>query len=179
MNIGLKWYRLPLDADEVKIKNQALRQYKTQLQLCDRFLKSFVRTNEQFVRLPVLISADKPVTCKQSINEDLMPMLQPGADIKSVEFYREKTNVYITVYLKENAPKGSRFRCVVRALNDSTFPPNMVYSQEVSVGIQKRLLPDQIRFTFTDVPAQPILGITATSSVARVKVDKMMERFIQ
>ncbi len=179
MDIGLKWYKLPLSGDEVAAKSLALGEYKSQLQLCERFLRSFVRTNEQFVQLPLTITANKPVMCQEPINEDLMPMLQPGADIKGVSFHRSKNNLDVTLYLKDQAPKGAKYRCVVRALNDSTFPPNMVYTQESSIGMKLQNSTSQIKFRFTDVPAQPLLGVTATSYVARVKVDKMMERFIQ
>ncbi|MHB1461786.1 MAG: PIG-L deacetylase family protein [Armatimonadota bacterium] len=179
MDIGYKWYKLPLSSEEVATKNQALGQYKSQLQLCERFLRSFVRTNEQFAQLPLTITASRPVMCKEPINEDLMPMLQPGADIKSVSFYRNKNDLDVTLYLKERASKGARYRCVVRALNDRSFPPNMVYSQDVSTGMKTQNSTNQIKFQFTDVPSQPLLGVTATSYVAQVKVDKIMERFIQ
>ena len=179
MDSGMRWFRLPLTTQEVEGKSHALNEYKSQLQLCDRFLRSFVRTNEQFAQLPVYISAKKPVTFKEPTDEDLMPMLQPGADFKSVSIFRNGCKVSVTLNLKEAAPNGASFKCMIRALNDSTFPPNMIYSQSVKVGIRKLQTPDKVQFEFNDIPSQPLLGITAVSYVAGVKVDKILDKFVQ
>ncbi|WP_093005778.1 PIG-L deacetylase family protein [Thermus arciformis] len=50
---GLPWRRFPLEEEEVRLKEKAIRAHRSQMRLLGRFLLAFVRQNELFSPLPV------------------------------------------------------------------------------------------------------------------------------
>jgi LmbE family N-acetylglucosaminyl deacetylase len=47
---GIHWVSLPLTPEEVAVKARAIRQYQTQMLVMGRFMLSFARSNELFIR---------------------------------------------------------------------------------------------------------------------------------
>ena len=112
--LGPSWRTFTLDTTARAAKRSALFEYRSQMDVMPRLLKSFLRRNEIFVtvdpRNPVLF-ADQPV------GDDIARYAQAGADFSGLGCTLQKDRLAVDVRLRGKAAPGLRYVLHVRALD--------------------------------------------------------------
>jgi len=128
------WTEFPLDADGVAAKENALREYRSQMLLMRRFLTSFMRRNELFgLVLPAKVPdvppgairvdgrgdewAAIPAALREPVKDRLPVELQGGADLVSVRACREGDRLLFLLTTRKMASPRLQYVLHLRTLD--------------------------------------------------------------
>jgi LmbE family N-acetylglucosaminyl deacetylase len=157
------WRSLPLTAAEVSTKAHALDHYVSQEEMMDRFLVSFIRTNEIFGELsesseqaldsdglsnsltanPITWPQCTPVA-KDPVGDTDLRVFQPGGDISSVYAAYDKNNLIIRVEMHSKLSKTVTYQLAFRpfdsAMNTTSQVQTFSFSPaDLNEGVTKQL----------------------------------------
>jgi LmbE family N-acetylglucosaminyl deacetylase len=127
--LDTRWRAFDLDSDAIAAKANALRAYKSQIDVPPggRFLFSFVRRNELFGDLNFLLKPDSRVCgprymtpwlfAPDSVNDKVVRELQAGADIKELAVARNGSSLVVRLVARGNLSRWARYRINLHRLN--------------------------------------------------------------
>ena len=136
ISLDTQWHTLDLSTGEVRTKKAALDHYASQRELMQRFLTSFIRTNEIFGRLPdnnspipevgngaIDIDGDaqqwpseKPFDvdpASDTVGRDF----QPGADLRYVYVCADDNNLYVRVMTQQALSSEIHYNLYMRGFD--------------------------------------------------------------
>lgn len=128
LNIGLKWVMLPLEPEEIELKFEAIKQYKTQMvEYMKKYLLSFARSNELFspqrltFTIPRVEKGRIKVDGKMEDWEGIPPLIidperdtllrriEGSADIKRVFACEDSSNLFFFIETREKPHFNVRY----------------------------------------------------------------------
>jgi LmbE family N-acetylglucosaminyl deacetylase len=167
------WHTLNLTGQQVQRKKDALTHYASQRQLMQRFLSSFIRTNELFGQLPdnnspimevgdgaIVIDgngSDWPSEAKfdtDPVADSVVRDFQSGADLRDVYVCADNNNLYVRVDTQQALSSEIHYNLYLRAFDadGATHDSGLfvVFSpRDVSPG-QETELDHGIRVAYSD-----------------------------
>ena len=146
------WLTFPLVAEAQQAKTNALNQYHSQLELCSRQLRSFLRENEIFGQLSTPeIRTEHPAKIRDAQGDDVVRFANPATDITQISAAREGESLKVTMELRGTTNPGVRYGLrvrsstgafVARTLHSPTLPPPSSHTLSCSIpftelGVEK------------------------------------------
>lgn len=147
------WQTLPLGTEAQKAKTSALNRYSSQLELCGRQLRSFLRENEIFGQLTApQLHPEHPAKIRDAQGDDVVRFANPGSDITQLAATVEGELLKVTMELRGTTNPGIRYGLrarsstgafVARTLHSPTLPPPSSHTLSCTIplaqlGIEQR-----------------------------------------
>lgn len=134
------WQTLAVAPSFLAKKQRALLAYDSQLKLCDRQLKSFLRTTELFGHLNAAgVSSQQLGTARDAQGDDVVRFANPATDITRLDVAQESQNLHITLQLRGAATPGVRYAIHLRSEN-GTFLARSLQSPYLSQPGSRQLV---------------------------------------
>lgn len=110
------WRSSALSADELKAKERALGAYGSQLKLCDRQLRSFLRTTEIFGQLASpSVSPGHGGSARDAQGDDVVRFANPASDLTRVDAELVGNSIKVTLNLRGGTAPGVRYALHLRS----------------------------------------------------------------
>ncbi len=104
------WRSLPLSPETQKVKERALNQYPSQLELCGRQLRSFLRGNEIFgATAEPRIGRSQIAKVRDAQGDDVVRFANPATDLTALSAQVENETLRVTLQLRGVAAPGVRY----------------------------------------------------------------------
>jgi len=129
--LGPGWRTFTLDDTARSAKRSALFEYRSQMDVMPRLLKSFLRRNEIFVTVD---PRNPDSFSNQPVADDIARYAQPSADIASVECENRADRLIVNVRLRGTSSPGIRYVARVRAM-DAQARLGVPLSQAISIPL--------------------------------------------
>jgi LmbE family N-acetylglucosaminyl deacetylase len=110
------WRTLSLPKTAQTAKERALNQYSSQLKLCERQLKSFLRSSEVFGQLTEPTVTDGHTgSARDGQGDDVVRFANPASDLTRLDVHLEKQSIQVTLNLRGGATPGVRYALHLRS----------------------------------------------------------------
>ncbi len=160
------WRSLPLTSDAQRAKRRALNQYPSQLELCGRQLRSFLRENEIFGELPISeIEPGKIGVVRDAQGDDVFRFANPATDISQLTARQVDSALEVVVKLRGAASPGVRYGIHIRS-SDGGFVARTLLSPS--------LTQTGIRTIHCSIPLTEILKKTQSPKTLWISADTGM-----
>jgi len=143
--LDTRWEVLPLTPQARAAKQAALGQYRSQMAVMARFLRSFVRENElqgsipeRYAGLPSSAAARAAATVPDALRDDAARYAGPAADLSSLNVCRDGDELLVRVSARGPVSPRVRYTIRLRVQNG----PNLLGGHgEAATGYETRDLP--------------------------------------
>ncbi|MBB6052425.1 PIG-L deacetylase family protein [Armatimonas rosea] len=174
------WRTVTLSHDALKAKERALKEYDSQLKLCDRFLNSFLRTSEIFGQLTQAgIDPMHTASVRDGQGDDVVRFANPSTDLTRLDAQLVGKNLKVTLNLRGASAPGVRYALHLRS-EKGTFLARTLRSPYLSQPGSSQLV-CSIPLAELETGTQPLeeaLWISAeTGMTARNIVDQTGYRY--
>ncbi|BCW99052.1 MAG: hypothetical protein KatS3mg024_1879 [Armatimonadota bacterium] len=157
MTVGTHWEVFPLRPHEIRAKQAAIEEYRSQTGVMGSFLRSFVRSSELYGREPVravvavpdgLVGLNVGAPAWETIEaqapspeaDTVGRALRRGADITGLSVARDSRNLYLRMQTAGSRGKGVSARLQVRSL-----APDGFRGMEVTVSAAGKVQPPGVQ----------------------------------
>ena len=175
------WRSLPLTPTAQRAKRSALNQYHSQLELCGRQLRSFLRENEIFGQLPSpVIGPGQPGVLRDAQGDDVVRFANPAMDISRVTARLQGEVLQVSLQLRGAVSPGVRYGIRIRS-GEGKFVARSLHSPSLT-PTGTNLITGSIPLAELGVKDQPLstLWLSAdTGMTARYVVDQTGFRQLQ
>jgi LmbE family N-acetylglucosaminyl deacetylase len=151
LEVDTRWKRIPLTTAEEQVKLRAIRQYQSQTRVMNRFLMSFVRTNEiAGLRAPGRITevpdgriridgeigdwTDIPLSVHDPAEDSLPSDFGASGDITGITVAQDSQRLYVRIQTRKPISRRVAYDLYWHAL-----PDQPAGTKGISLGIGKRL----------------------------------------
>jgi LmbE family N-acetylglucosaminyl deacetylase len=143
------WQTFPLATEAQKAKARALNQYSSQLELCGRQLRSFLRENEIFGQLSIPQIPDSHHLQAKALDaqgDDVVRFANPGTDITQLSAAQDGEQLKVTMELRGTTNPGIRYGIrarssagafVARTLHSPTLPPPSSHTLSCTIPLSQ------------------------------------------
>ncbi len=133
-----RWVHFPMSDRQVEAKREAVERYASQTRMLGRYMRSFVRTNELFYPVNFRSQLAGDWACmNEPVEENMVTQVQSGADIRELEIHRTHKTLTLTLRMRKPAPPGVRVDAIVRVLDLSEYPRDVVFRLSTETGVPR------------------------------------------
>jgi len=151
MEVDTRWKRIPLTPEEERVKRRAIAQYRSQTRVMNRFLTSFIRTNEIVgLRAPGRITevpdgriridgdvgdwTDIPVSIHDPAEDSLPSDFGASGDITGISVAQDSRRLYVRIQTRKPISRRVAYELYWHAL-----PDQPTGTKGVTLGIRRKL----------------------------------------